>query len=87
MVELTTVPVTGTLCLHNPGHDQVLKIIPLIQVSDSPQPASYFYNRVEKTEVHFVSYHFTDRSDRSDLLGASCSINKLLDGLNFKEKD
>lgn len=83
-VELTTPAVSGALYLHNPGHDKALKIIPLIQVSDAPQPASYFYNRFEKTEVHLVSYHFTDQSE---IVGAGDSVQKLLDDFNPKEKD
>jgi hypothetical protein len=37
--------------------------IPLIQLSDQPQPASYFYNRGYGVQSHLVAYHSTDESE------------------------
>lgn len=65
-IELTTAPKTGALCMHNPGHDKALELIPLVQLRDEPQPASYFYNRSDKTELHLVSYQFASQSEVSD---------------------
>ena len=64
-VTVTTPAKTGTLYLHNPGHDKVLELIPVVQVHDTPQPASYFYNRCENAELHLVSYHFAEKSEVS----------------------
>jgi len=81
-VEVTTPAKTGALYLHNPGHDKVLELIPLVQVRDTPQPASYFYNRREKMELHLVSYHFADQSEVS---GANAALIDLID--EFKPND
>ena len=64
--ELTTPAVSGCLYVHNPGHDEALELIPLVQVRDLPQPASYFYNRLEKTEMCLVAYHFVHQSEVVD---------------------
>ena len=64
-VTVTTPAKKGALYLHNPGHNKVLELIPIVQVRDTPQPASYFYNRCERAELHLVSYHFTERSEVS----------------------
>ena len=43
-----------------------LRLLPLIQVGPSPQSAKnacYFFNRLEKDGVRFISYHFTDRPE------------------------
>lgn len=81
-LDLVTPPIKGALYLHNQGHDKILKICPLIQIKNKPQPASYFYNRIENMEVHIVSY-----PDLSDKIDANDSIKKLLNNLNPKEKE
>jgi uncharacterized protein YnzC (UPF0291/DUF896 family) len=63
VVDLTTPAKTGALYLHNPGHDKALELVPVVQLSDSPQPAGYFYNRRERAELHMVSYQFAAQSD------------------------
>lgn len=43
-----------------------LRLLPLIQVGPSPQSAKnacYFFNRLEKDGVRFISYHFTDQPE------------------------
>ena len=43
-----------------------LRLLPLIQVGPSPQSAKnacYFFNRLEKDGVRFVSYHFIDQPE------------------------
>lgn len=64
-VDLTTPAVTGRLYLHNPGHDKALELVPLVQVCDRPQPASYFYNRIEGSKPQLISYHFATPSEMS----------------------
>jgi hypothetical protein len=81
-VEVTTAAKTGALYLHNPGHEKVLELIPLVQLRDTPQPASYFYNRLEKMGPHLVLYHFADQSEVSSL---SVPLIDLLD--EFKSND
>ena len=54
----------------------------MIQVRDTPQPASYFYNRLERMELYLVSYHFADRSEVS---GASAALSELFD--EFRSSD
>ena len=83
-VDLTTPATTGRLYLHNPGHDKALELVPLIQVRDTPQPASYFYNRRDRSALHLVSYHLADRSEVS---GAGGALIDLLDELNVMETD
>jgi len=62
-VTVTTPLKTGVLYLNNPGHDAALELIPIVQMSDTPQPASYFYNRCEDSQLHLVSYHFAEKSE------------------------
>ena len=45
-----------------------LELLPLIQFGPSPSSARnacYFFNRVEKDELHYVSYHFIDQPERN----------------------
>jgi hypothetical protein len=45
------------------GH--ALQLLPLVQVGPSPQSAKnacYFYSRVEKDELRYISYHFEDKN-------------------------
>jgi len=81
-VELTTPAVTGRLYLHNPGYAGGLELIPLVQVRDVPQPAGYFYNRLEKTGMRLVSYHFVDQTE---VVGESDTVEQLLADLSPKE--
>jgi hypothetical protein len=49
--------------------DRALLLMPLMHVGPSPASAKnacYFFNRVEKDGVRFVSYHFVDQPERKD---------------------
>ena len=81
-VTVTTPAKTGVLYLHNPGHDKVLELIPVVQVHDSPQPASYFYSFCENAQLHLVSYHFAERSEVSH---PDTMLRSLFD--DFRSKD
>lgn len=62
-IDLITPAKTGYIYLHNPGHNEALELLPLLQMHNKPQPASYFYNRLEKRQPRLVSYHMTAQSD------------------------
>jgi len=64
-VTMKTAAKTGSLYFHNTGHDEALELLPVVQVRDTPQPASYFYNRSENSQLHLVSYHFAETSEVS----------------------
>jgi hypothetical protein len=70
-IDVKTLPKKGTLYFHNPGHDKLLELIPFVQVRDTPQPASYFYNRLEKGQSHLVSYSL---ASQSEVLGNSPAL-------------
>ena len=70
-IDLVTPAKTGYLYFHSPGHTRVLELLPLVQLQGKPQPASYFYNRVEGSTPQLVSYHFAEHSEvssQSDIL-------------------
>lgn len=73
-VDLATPATTGRLYFHNPGHSKALELLPFIQVQDAPQPASYFYNRVDGRESQFVSYQFAAQSEISTTNVALLSV-------------
>jgi len=83
-VDLTMPAKTGCLYLHNPGHVKALELLPLVQVRSTPQPASYFYNRLEKTEPQLVSYHFAAQSEISS---SNATLLKLLKEFVASDKD
>ena len=62
-VTVTTPAKKGTLYFHNPGCDSLLELLPIIQLCDKPQPASYFYNRRENSKLRLVSYSSADKSE------------------------
>jgi len=48
---------------------RALPLLPLVQVGPSPRSAKnacYFFNRIEKDGVRFVSYHFVDQPELKD---------------------
>lgn len=54
------------LYLSKKDSGKALKLLPLIQVGPSPQSAKnacYFFSRLERDGVRFVSYHFTDKPE------------------------
>jgi len=71
-VELRDPAITNHLYLYNDGHSRVLELAPLVQVRATPQPACYFFNRIEGSITHLVSYHFGEKADEID----KCNITK-----------
>lgn len=63
------------------GSERALLLLPLMQIGPSPESARnacYFFNRVEKDGLRFVSYHFVDQPERTDRsLDASEAIGLL----------
>lgn len=54
------------LYLSKKNSGKALKLLPLIQVGPSPQSAKnacYFFSRLERDGVRFISYHFTDKPE------------------------
>jgi hypothetical protein len=83
VLELTKPAIAGTLCLHNPGHNNVLELLPLIRVTDTLQPISYFYKRIENMKMNFVSFYLTDAHEiTADL---NDSVKRLLTDLNSEK--
>lgn len=68
-IKLLSPPVTGGLYLHNPGHTRALELLSLVQIRQAPQPVCYFYNRLDSSGAHLVSYHFGEQSDVTDSTG------------------
>jgi hypothetical protein len=61
--------------------DRALLLLPLLQIGPSPASAKnacYFFNRVEKDGLRFVSYHYVDQYERRDKFNdASTAISML----------
>lgn len=65
----------------DPG--RALKLLPLVQVSSSPQSAKnacYFFSRIEKDGARFISYHFMDKPELSG------QFNDATDAIKFLTK-
>jgi hypothetical protein len=59
---------------------QTLHFFRMMPVPESEQIACYFFNRLEKKDVHWVSYHFEDRGDREGgRTEADTSVIKLIE--------
>ena len=69
------------LYLSKKDSGKALKLLPLIQVSESPQSAKnacYFFNRLEDDGARFISYHFADKPELKDQFAdATEAINRL----------
>jgi hypothetical protein len=59
------------------------ELIPLLQVRDAPQPASYFYNRCEKSEMRLVSYQI---AELSEVASTSPAVMELLKDIKIGGK-
>ena len=60
METLTPMDKNGIYLLSE-GQQRPLKLLPFMRMMESPkteQNACYFYNRVEKDRVRWISYHF-----------------------------
>ena len=73
-IDLRTRAKTGSLYMHSPGHDEALELVKFVQVQDAPQPASYFYNRLEQNVPYFVSYQMAIQSEITDGSGIALKI-------------
>lgn len=65
---MTTWLDVDSLYIINGIHATALKLLPLIQVSASPETAKnacYFFNRTEREGARFVSYHFAGKPELS----------------------
>jgi len=61
--------------------DKGLRLLPLMHVGPSPasaRNACYFFNRVDKDGIRFVSYHFVDQPERKDHFEEASKAIKLL---------
>jgi hypothetical protein len=59
-----------------------LRLLPLVRVGPSPQSAKnacYFFNRLERDGVRFVSYHFTDKPELKDQSVEATEAVKLIE--------
>jgi hypothetical protein len=61
-------------CLYIAQKDskRALKLLPLIEISPSPQSAKnacYFFNRTEKDGMRYIAYHFSEKSERVEPFG------------------
>ncbi len=71
------------LYLSKKDSGKALKLLPLIQVGPSPQSAKnacYFFSRLERDGARFVSYHFTDRPERTEQFADATEAIQLLTG-------
>ena len=78
VVQLNEPVDSDELCFYSPGASHALKLLRLFQLRDEPQPACYFFNRLENNMPHFVSYHFTNESEFEDS-GHPQAIQPLID--------
>lgn len=71
------------LYLSKKGASKALKLLPLIQVGQSPQSAKnacYFFSRLERDGARFVSYHFTDKPELTGQFADATETINLLTG-------
>ena len=77
----TWLDVESLYLLSRNGSNKALNLLPLIQVGPSPQSAKnacYFFNRLEKNGVRFVSYHFIDKPELTDTFADTTEAIKIL---------
>jgi hypothetical protein len=71
------------LYLSKKDSTRALQLLPLVQIGPSPQSASnacYFYSRVDKEDLRFVSYHFTGEPERIIPSSMLVSLGDLWEG-------
>ena len=69
-----------TLYLASKNYSKALRLLPFIQIGSSPpsvKNACYFFNRLEKDEARFVSYHFVDTPEMMKQMDAIEELNLL----------
>lgn len=64
--DLTDLVVSHQLCFLSPGYHRAMSLIQIFKVRDAPQPASYFFNRLEGESPFFVTYGLAEESAISD---------------------
>ena len=72
------------LYLSKKDSGKALKLLPLIQVGQSPQSAKnacYFFSRLERDGARFVSYHFTDTPELTGRFADATDAINLLAGV------
>ena len=59
---------------------RALRLLPLIKVGPSPQSAKtcYFFNKVERDGLRFVSYHYIDQPELTGQFDDALEVMKLL---------
>lgn len=60
---------------------QTLQLLPLVQIGPSPlsaKNACYFFNRIEKDGLRYISYHFSDQPERKYPIKDVVEIEALL---------
>jgi hypothetical protein len=80
--ELTEPMEDGSLHFLGAGESRALKVLPFVRFGRSPdatQSACYFYNRGQKGQIRFVSYHF---EDKAELVEANPETERLLADLS-----
>jgi hypothetical protein len=83
-IELNSPAVSNQLYLYNTGHNKALKLVPFIQVRDALQPASYFYNRLDRSGPHLISYHLVSEPEVTD---SNTTLLSIIDDLTIKQED
>ena len=81
--------------LMNKGERQALKLIPLLQMGPSPlsdNNACYFFNRIDRSGVRFISYHYADRPELTGTFAEASEIIQFLtsvsaDGSSIRRLD
>jgi hypothetical protein len=69
------------LYLSNKNSGRALKLLPLVQVGQSPlsaKNACYFFSRLEREGARFISYHFTDTPELTGPFADATETIKLL---------
>jgi hypothetical protein len=55
--------------LHSRECNRALALLPLVQMGPSPESARnacYFFNRVDREGLRFISYHYTEGPEQMD---------------------
>ena len=85
--ELSTWLDVERIYLLSGDENQALRLMPLLQVGPSPSSARnacYFYSRVEKSNLRYVSYHYIDQPERYLSVKEAKDLSQLLE-LNGKD--
>jgi hypothetical protein len=78
-IELLEPAVSGRLHCFSPGQRRALELYPFFQLKETPRAACYFFNRIEKSVPHFVSYHPVSVSEIVDVEQADVILDIVAD--------